>query len=158
LCPRCFTALQESEGLGGLPAEGGEITQVAQGAWFRPTAGAAWLILKALAFLALFAWAGHGSVGAGALRGAVAADAFTWLVFACLEWPAHPGHVSAGGIFQFVLIVFYFERDALFDIHASAESLGMSMLLFFMVLFFKTAAWCTRRALGVSGAAERGSR
>jgi len=158
LCPRCFTALQKSGGPGVLSAEQGDRPQAPPAGRVRFTAGAVWLIVKALVFLALFAWAGQGSVGAGALRGAIAADAFTWLLFACLEWPAHPGHVSAGGIFQFVVIVFYFERGALFDIHAGAESLGMSMLLFFMVLFFKTAAWSTRRALRFSGAAERGSR
>lgn len=112
---------------------------------------------KTLLYVPLFVWARHGDIGAAALRGAVAADVFTWIFFSVLEWPFRRVQVTAGGVFELVLVVLYLYRDSFFEISGSIDSIAMSVIFFFMVLFAKTGLWCAERVLEVTGVKEPAS-
>ncbi|MHC4816805.1 MAG: hypothetical protein ACYTF8_01920 [Planctomycetota bacterium] len=113
---------------------------------------------KTLLYVPLFLWAQHGDIGAAALRGAVAADVFTWIAFSVLEWPFRRFQVTAGGVFELVLVVLYLYRDSFFEITGSIDSVAMSVVFFFMVLFGKTGLWCAERVLEFTGVKETASR
>ena len=91
------------------------------------------------------------------MRGAVAADVFTWICFSVLEWPFRRVQVTAGGVFELVLVVLYLNRDSLFEITGSIESTAMSVVFFFLVLFGKTGLWCAERVLEFTGVKETAS-
>jgi len=109
---------------------------------------------KAVFFLPLFFWARASEIGAGALRGAVAADIFSWIVFSLLDWPFRRVHVGLGGLFELALIVLYLNREPLFEIAGGAQTTALSLVFFFLVLFGKTALWTAERTLEVTGVKE----
>jgi hypothetical protein len=136
VCPTCFRRLTEasvSPPAGGSALAGGDLRDL-----FHRTLLVTFAALagKTLLYVPLFLWAQHGDVGAAALRGAVAADVFTWIFFSVLEWPF----------------------DSFFEITGSIDSVAMSVVFFFMVLFGKTGLWCAERVLEVTGVKETASR
>jgi len=116
------------------------------------------LAIKTALFVPFFVWARHSDTGAAALRGAVAADVFSWIVFSFLEWPFRRFRVTVGAAFEMLLVVLYWNRGGLFDITArSMESTAFSALFFFGVLFLKSGAWAGEQALEISGVQEPAS-
>ncbi|MHC4163049.1 MAG: hypothetical protein ACYSUM_13045 [Planctomycetota bacterium] len=157
VCPTCFRRLKEapvSPPATGSALAGGDLHDL-----FRRTVLVTFAALagKTLLYVPLFLWARHGDVGAAALRGAVAADVFTWILFSVLEWPFRRVQVTAGAVFELVLVVIYLYRDWFFEITSSIDSTAMSVVFFFMVLFGKTGLWCAERVLEFTGVKETAS-
>jgi hypothetical protein len=157
VCPTCFRRLTEAPvsrpaaGESAL-AGGGDLRDL-----FRRTVLVTFAAIagKTLLYVPLFLWARTGDVGAAALRGAVAADVFTWILFSVLEWPFRRGfQLTAGAVFEFVLVVLYLHRESFFEISGSIDSTAMSVVFFFMVLFGKTGLWCAERVLEFTGVKE----
>ena len=157
LCRRCLTALKRSaagEVGPGLALQREETRSLRKISAY-VTLGC--LILKAGVFYMFFRWAQTSDVGAGALRGAVAADVFTWAVLSFLDWSARSVQVTVGGLFEFALLWFYFNRDAWFAINTDITVMAISMLFFFLVLFTKVGVWGMNHVLQVTGVTERAS-
>ena len=116
------------------------------------------LAFKTALFVPVFLWARHSATGAAALRGAVAADVFTWIAFSMLEWPFRRLRVTAGAAFEILLVALYWNRGELFDITTdSMESTALSALFFFGVIFLKAGVWGAEHALEISGVREPAS-
>jgi hypothetical protein len=143
----------------GPPAAGGALAGGDLGDLLRRTVLVTFAALagKTLLYVPLFLWAQHGDVGAAALRGAVAADVFTWIIFSLLEWPFRRVQVTAGAVFELSLIMLYLYRDSFFEITGSIDSTAMSVVFFFLVLFGKTGLWCAERVLEFTGVKETAS-
>jgi len=109
------------------------------------------LVSKAIVFGLFFLWAQRSAVGSAALRGAVYADAFTFLVLGIWEWPFHRTRVTLAGAFEAALVVLYLNRGSVFGIATDVSVLATSMLFFLLVVLLKTAAWTMERVLGVTG-------
>lgn len=127
--------------------------------FFRRTAFSTFggLALKTLVFVPFFVWARHSDLGAAALRGLVGADVLAWLLFGLLEWPFRRFQVTAGGVFELVLIVLYLNRGPLFEITSNMESTALSALFFFGFLTLKAGIWSAEHILEVTGVREPGS-
>ena len=117
---------------------------------FRAVAG------KTVFFVPLFLWAHHSDIGSAALRGAVGADIFTWIVLSLIDWPFRRLQVSVGLVFEIVLIVIYLNRGPLFDIDGDIETIALSMLFFLLVMIGKTVLWTAERVLDINGVTEPG--
>jgi hypothetical protein len=116
------------------------------------------LAAKVALFVPFFLWARSSELGAAALRGAVAADVFTWLVLSALEWPMRRFRVTAGAVFEVVLVLCYWNRGEVFDIISpSVERTAFAALFFFGVVFAKAAVWAAEHALAISGVREPSS-
>jgi hypothetical protein len=157
VCPTCFRRLTEAPA--STPATGGALAGGDLKDLFHRTVLVTFAALagKTLLYVPLFLWAQHGDVGAAALRGAVAADVFTWIFFSLLEWPFRRVQVTAGGVFELALVVLYLYRDSFFEITGSIDSTALSVVFFFLVLFGKTGLWCAERVLEVTGVKETAS-
>jgi hypothetical protein len=110
-----------------------------------PTFGG--LAVKAALFAVAILWARGSDIGAAALHGAVGADVFAWIVLTLLDWPTRRFRLTAGLLFEAVLVTVYLQRESLFAISPNPVSTGVSMLFFFIVLVGRTAAWSVARTL-----------
>lgn len=118
-------------------------------AWIGALSG---LVAKAILFSLFFWWARSSEVGAAALRGAVYADAFTFLLLGIWEWPFRRAQITLAGVFETALVVLYLNRTSVFGIERNISILATSLLVFFVLSLAKTAVWTAERALGVTGA------
>jgi hypothetical protein len=157
LCPTCFNRLKQAPAgtpVAGSFLESADVRELLQRTVLATFAG---LGAKTLLYVPLFLWARHSDLGAAALRGTVAADVFTWIVFAFLEWQFRKLRVTAGALFELVLVILYLNREALFDITGNVESTALSLLFFFAVMFGKTALWVAEWVLEFTGVKEPAS-
>ena len=115
------------------------------------------VLAKSALFFLLFLWARNSEVGSAALRGAVWADVFTWLVFSFVEYQFRRFQVTLGVVFEIVLIVLYFNRGAWFDISTETVAFAMSGLFFMLFTVVKAGVWGAELTLEVTGVKEPAS-
>jgi hypothetical protein len=157
LCPSCLKALETApRAVDAGPGAGTEgLRDLLRREVLATVLG---LAAKVTLFGTFFLWARTSPLGAAALRGAVAADAFTWLVFSALAWPLRRIRVTAGAVFEALLLLCYWNRGEIFDITAETiEETAFVAVFFFAVVFAKAAAWAAEHALVISGVQEPSS-
>jgi hypothetical protein len=158
LCRRCFTAIRRAGKREPGPDAAIGITEPTSWKRVTHTSAVVSIVAKGIIFLLFFLWARASEVGAGALRGAVGADLFTWAVFSLMEFPFRRFRFTLGAVFEIALLVFYFNRGAWLEITTDLEATAISVLFFFLVLFAKVGFWAAERTLEVSGVSEPASR
>jgi len=157
LCPRCFKAIQSSPNGAADSGPGhdeGEFQQYLRSTVVRACAGIAG---RTVIFVALFIWAASSALGAAALKGAVAADILAWISLSFLAWPFERVRLTAGVVFEGVLIALYLQREALFHISDDLESTGVSAFVFFTFLSGRAAVFLVRQSLEINDATGAGS-
>jgi hypothetical protein len=105
------------------------------------------LLIRTAFYALLFVWAGRSTTGAAILEGVVAADVLSWLILGAFRIPFEGFEVTVDGVFQFLLIVFFLNRDALFSIDETAEIAAASFLSFLAFVVFRLAIWGAENAL-----------
>ncbi|MDH3590365.1 MAG: hypothetical protein OER88_00690 [Planctomycetota bacterium] len=110
------------------------------------------LAVKALFFLGFFYWASQSEVGDAGLRGVIAADALTFVIFGVIEWKFRRLVVTAGFLFEIALFFVYFGRHSLFDIPRHDVTLiGYAFVFGFPYLLVKVAVWGVEHVLETHG-------
>lgn len=99
------------------------------------------LLARTVGYGLLFWWASRTSTGAAALQGAVAADVLTFLLLGALRVALDGFEVTVDGVFQFVLVLLYLARGALFDIPTDVEFAATSLLFFLLFLPLRVLLW-----------------
>jgi len=115
------------------------------------------LVLRALAWGALFFWAMRGPTGAAVLEGAVLAEVLTWIVFRFLRWQFLGLRLDAETAVEFAVVVLFLNRGWLLSIDDSAEAFAVTALAFLFVVLLKTVVWGIEHALTLAGAREPAS-
>jgi hypothetical protein len=157
LCRRCFTAIQRAGKDEPGPGTAAQIAETRSWTRVTHTSAIVSVVAKGVIFFLFFLWARSSEVGAGALRGAVGADLFTWAVFSLMEFPFRRFRFTLGAAFEVALLVFYLNRGAWLEITTDLEATAVSVLFFFLVLFAKVGYWAAERTLEVSGVSEPAS-
>jgi hypothetical protein len=157
LCRRCFTAIRRAGKRESDAAEVAKTTEARSWTGVTHTSAIVSVVAKGVIFFLFFLWARASEIGAGALRGAVGADLFTWAVFSLMEFPFRRFRFTLGAVFEVALLVFYTNRGAWLEITTDLEATALSVLFFFLVLFVKVGVWAAERTLEVSGVSERAS-
>jgi hypothetical protein len=115
------------------------------------------IALKTLILVGLFVWAAHSETGAAALQGVVAAEVFTWIVFRFLNWQFRGFQFQVGAAYEALLLIIFWNRGALFEMHHEAESIAAAAGFFMVVLVVKAIAWGAEHAVTTSGVKEPAS-
>jgi len=104
------------------------------------------LLVRALFYSLMFWWASRSDTGASALQGAVAADIITFLALGAFRIPFEGFQLTVDGIFEFVLVVFFLNRNALFSIEEDATSAGISFIFFLAFVAVRLGFWAAEQA------------
>ena len=115
------------------------------------------ILAKSAFFFLLFLWARDSEIGSAALRGAVWAAVFTWIVFSFVEYQFRRFQVTLGVVFEIALIILYFNRGAWFDISTETVAFAMSGLWFMLFTVVKAGVWGAELTLEVTGVKETAS-
>ena len=124
---------------------------------FERTLALVGLVTKTLILVGLFVWASHSGTGAAALQGVVAAEVFTWIAFRFLNWQFRGFQFQIGVAYEAVLLLLFWNRGALFEMHHEAESIAASAGFFLMVVLIKAVAWGAEHAVTTTGVKEPAS-
>jgi len=110
------------------------------------------LLLHALFYALMFWWASRSDTGSAALQGVVAADVLSFLGLGAFKIVFDGLEITVDGMFQFVLVVLFLNRDALFSIDKDAEFAGTSFLFFLAFVAVRLGVWGAEQATGaISG-------
>jgi len=110
------------------------------------------LIARTVFYALLFWWASRSETGAAALQGVVSADVITFLALGALRIPFQGLQLTIDGIFQFLLVVFFVNRDAIFSISGDTSFAGVMFIFFLAFTALRLAFWAAEQAGGaVSG-------
>ena len=99
------------------------------------------LIARTACYGLLFWWASKSAVGDAALQGAVAADILTFFILGAFRIPFDGIAVTVDNAFEFVLIVVYLSRHAMFDVPQDATFAGTSLLFFLAFAAVRLGIW-----------------
>ena len=155
LCGRCFGAEKRLAGGGGQTSKlvGPDFASLRRLDRGLSIAG---IVAKLVLFLLLFLWATKSPIGDAALKGVVIADLFTYLLFSVLDWHFRGLSITAGAIFQLLLILVFTNRHALLDFTEAPEVFAVTLGFFMLVTVFKSAIWAAEHILESGGLKERG--